>query len=539
MQRPIAMVAEFLRLESTAGVLLMAAAALALVLANSPAAPAYVAALEWKIGLGGARLSLLHWVNDGLMAVFFLLIGLEIKRELLIGELSSVRKAALPAVAALGGMIVPALIFVAFNRNDPLALRGWAVPAATDIAFALGVLALLRDRIPLSLKVLLTAIAVLDDLGAILIIAVFYTVELSVTALVLALAGVALLLLMNRLGVTRLAVYLVGGVAVWVAVLASGVHATLAGVAVAFCIPLRVAGASDARSPLLEFEHRLHPWVAYGVLPIFALANAGLSLTGLSPGALMSPIPLGTAAGLFVGKQLGVMLAAGGAVRLGWAQWPTGASLAQVYGIAVLCGIGFTMSLFIGGLAFDASDLQAQVKLGVFAGSPHPHSALLHHQPPPPAPAPKARPARLSLPPLSLPPPPRPPPVLPPPSPLPPPPRTAPAPPPCPPPPPHPPPPGRSPPEQWPLFVLGRARPSRPPLSPDAAPAPGGPFPPPGSATLPRPPPTPPSAPSRSAPPARRPRRPPPSLPLRPVDVPYACPRGAPSPPPFFLDSAE
>jgi NhaA family Na+:H+ antiporter len=369
LRRPISLIAEFLRLESAAGLLLMAAAALALVLANSPAAPMYHAALSAKMGLPGASLSLLHWINDGLMAIFFLLVGLEIKRELLVGELSSVKRAALPGIAALGGMVVPAVIYAAFNWNDPATLRGWAIPAATDIAFALGILALLGSRAPTSLKVFLTALAILDDLGAIVIIALFYTAEVSGIALGLAAAGLALLLACNRCGLRRLAPYLIVGLGVWGAVLVSGVHATIAGVAVAFMIPLRGTGAGEEDSPLHRLEHRLHPWVAYGILPIFGFANAGMSFDGLAVDVLLTPVPLGIAAGLFVGKQVGVMAASWLAVKRGWAAWPEGATPVQMYGVAVLCGIGFTMSLFIGGLAFTSDNLQNHVRLGVFSGS--------------------------------------------------------------------------------------------------------------------------------------------------------------------------
>lgn len=369
LRKPLALVREFLRLESAGGLLLMAAALLALLLANSPAAGAYRAALATPLGLPGASLSLLHWVNDGLMAVFFLLVGLEIKRELLTGALSSAKRAALPAIAALGGMAVPALLYIAVSAGDPAALRGWAIPAATDIAFALGVLALLGERVPASLKVFLTALAILDDLGAIAIIAVFYTADLALPALGLAAAGLLVLGAFNRLGVQRLAPYLAVGALVWLAVLASGVHATLAGVAVAFLVPLRGNGASDDAAPLRRLEHRLHPWVAFGILPVFGLANAGVSFAGLAPDALLAAVPLGVAVGLFVGKQLGIAGFSWLAVRLGWAEWPAGASGLQLYGVAVLCGIGFTMSLFIGALAFESEALLTQTKLGVFAGS--------------------------------------------------------------------------------------------------------------------------------------------------------------------------
>jgi Na+:H+ antiporter, NhaA family len=367
--RPISLIAEFLRLESAAGFLLMAAASMAVVLANSEAAPVYHAALSAKIGFPSASLSLLHWINDGLMAIFFLLVGLEIKRELLAGELSSVRHAALPGIAAVGGMVVPASIYAAFNWNDPVTIRGWAIPAATDIAFALGILAILGNRVPTSLKVFLTALAILDDLGAIVIIALFYTADVSGIASGLAVVGLALLFALNRFGIRRVAPYLVIGLFVWGAVLASGVHATLTGVAVACMIPLRGVGGREEDSPLHRLEHGLHPWVAYGILPIFGLANAGISFAGLSMDALLAPVPLGIAAGLFIGKQVGVMAASWLAVKRGWAEWPEGATHVQVYGVAVLCGIGFTMSLFIGGLAFTSDNLQNHVKLGVFIGS--------------------------------------------------------------------------------------------------------------------------------------------------------------------------
>ena len=366
---PILLIAEFLRLEAAAGLVLMAATAAALVLANSPMAPLYQAVLSAEIGLPGNSLSVLLWINDGLMVIFFLLIGLEIKRELLVGELSSTKRAVLPAIAALGGMIVPAMIYAALNWHDPDALRGWAIPAATDIAFALGVVAILGSRVPTSLKVFLTALAILDDLGAIVIIGLFYTPHVSGIALGLAAASLALLLALNGFGVRRLAPYLIVGLFVWGVVLASGVHGTLAGVAVAFMVPMRGAGATEEDSPLHRLEHRLHPWVVYGILPIFGLANAGLSFSGLSLPDLLAPVSFGIAAGLFIGKQLGVMAAAWVAVKMGWAEWPDGSSAGQIYGIAVLCGIGFTMSLFIGGLAFSSDDLQIQAKLGVFSGS--------------------------------------------------------------------------------------------------------------------------------------------------------------------------
>jgi Na+:H+ antiporter, NhaA family len=366
---PISLITTFLRLEAAAGLLLMAAAAVAMVLANSPAASLYHAALSYQIGFRSTRLSVLLWINDGLMAIFFLLVALEIKRELLTGELSSVKRAALPAVAALGGMLVPAVIYAALNWNDAATLRGWAIPAATDIAFALGVLAVLGSRVPTSLKIFLTALAILDDLGAIIIIGLIYTARVSWIAFALAAVGLALLFALNRFGVRHVAPYLIIGAFLWAAVLASGIHATLAGVAIAFMIPMRGDRAAAEQSPLHRLERRLHPWVVYCILPIFGLANSGLSFADFSPAALFAQVPLGIAAGLFVGKQAGVVLAAWLAVRIGWAEWPGGTTPAQIYGVAVLCGIGFTMSLFIGGLAFSTEIIQNQVKLGVFSGS--------------------------------------------------------------------------------------------------------------------------------------------------------------------------
>jgi Na+:H+ antiporter, NhaA family len=367
--RPLSLITEFLRLEAAAGFLLMAAAALALILANSPATSFYRQALSAELGLPNLSLPLSLWINDGLMSLFFLLVGLEIKRELLAGELSSRKRALLPGIAALGGVAVPSVIYAALNWNDPVSLRGWAIPAATDIAFALGIIAILGTRIPKSLKIFISALAILDDLGAILIIALFYTAHVSVTALALVAACLVLLLFLNRSGVRRLAPYLLVGLFMWGAVMASGIHATLAGVALALTIPLRGKGAEAEDSPLHRLEHGLHPWVAYGVVPIFGLANAGMSFGELSVGDLRAPATLGIFAGLFLGKQVGVAGAAWLAVKCGWAEWPEGASLVQTYGVAILCGIGFTMSLFIGDLAFTSTELHNVMRLGVFAGS--------------------------------------------------------------------------------------------------------------------------------------------------------------------------
>lgn len=346
----------------------MVAALAALVIANSALAPAYFGSLEIKV----AGLSVLHWINDALMAVFFLLVGLEIKREILDGQLSTWSRRVLPGLAAVGGMAAPALIYAALNAGDSVALRGWAIPTATDIAFALGVLALLGSRVPVSLKVFLTALAIIDDLGAVAIIAAFYTSDLEV--LWLGLAGLILLALvaLNRSGAERLLPYLALGVFLWFFVLKSGVHATLAGVALAFTIPLQPSPGrpDDPDSPLHVLEHALHYLVAFLIVPIFGFANAGISLSGIDLDAVLAPIPLGITAGLLVGKQIGVFLTSWAAVKLDWADRPDGASFAQIYGTSLLCGIGFTMSLFIGLLAFPNSpELQNSVKVGVLVGS--------------------------------------------------------------------------------------------------------------------------------------------------------------------------
>ncbi|SHJ94409.1 Na+:H+ antiporter, NhaA family [Roseomonas rosea] len=367
--RPVSMLRAFLDNSASGGLVLMAAAALALIVANSPLGPTYSAALAAYIG----PLSLLHWINDALMAVFFLLVGLEIKREVLDGQLSSWSRRILPGIAAAGGMAVPALIFAAFNWNDPNTLRGWAIPAATDIAFALGVLALLGPRVPTSLKVFLTALAIIDDLGAVVIIALFYTGDLSTTDLALAAAVLAALVAMNRMGATRLLPYLLLGVLLWFFVLRSGVHATIAGVLLAFTIPLRPAPArpDDMQgSPLHRLEHGLHGWVAFLIIPIFGFANAGVSFSGITEEALLDHLTLGVALGLLLGKLVGVFGSAWLTIRLGLADLPMGATTAQLLGVSLLCGIGFTMSLFIGMLAF-ASDplLQDEVKIGILGGS--------------------------------------------------------------------------------------------------------------------------------------------------------------------------
>ncbi|MFJ7283623.1 Na+/H+ antiporter NhaA [Pseudomonas sp. NPDC099000] len=363
--RAAAILARFLSSESAGGLVLMGAALAALIVANSPLSQGYFAALH-TVWLG---MSVAHWVNDGLMAIFFLMVGLEIKREVLAGGLSTWGQRALPGFGALGGMVVPALIYIAINWGHPETLDGWAIPAATDIAFALGVLSLLGKRVPISLKVFLAALAIIDDLGAVVIIAFFYTSGLSMPMLLASLATLVILVAMNRLGVRRLLPYLLVGGVLWFFVLQSGVHATLAGVALAMCIPMGKP-EEEARSPLMFLEEKLHSWVAFAVVPIFGFANAGVSLAGISMENLVDPVPLGVALGLLVGKQVGIFLSAALAIRFGLAKLPEGSSWIQLYGVALLCGIGFTMSLFIGNLAFPGSPhLVDEVKVGVLIGS--------------------------------------------------------------------------------------------------------------------------------------------------------------------------
>jgi NhaA family Na+:H+ antiporter len=371
---PNSAVARFFAQESAPGIVLALAALAALLVSNSPWGAWYqfFLSIPGQVLIGDQVLvlskPLVVWVNDLWMAVFFFLVGLEIKREFLEGELSGPGQLLLPAVAALGGMLMPALIYTAINWGDSTALRGWAIPAATDIAFALGIVALLGSRVPVSLKVFLTAVAIIDDLGAIVVIALFYTANLSWPMLAGALLSGAVLFVLNRLRITRVDVYIVVGLLMWVCVLKSGVHATLAGVITALAIPMR-----DARgqSPLASIEHGLHPWVAFGVLPMFAFTNAGVVLDGVSFSTLMSPVPLGIGLGLVAGKAIGVFGAALLMVRSGLAQAPAHASTLQLLGVSMLCGIGFTMSLFIGGLAFAGlgPQFELQLKLGVLGGS--------------------------------------------------------------------------------------------------------------------------------------------------------------------------
>ena len=375
MQMPdmLAPVREFLKLESAGGILLVGAAILALVLANTP--------LDWLYGelirvpvairVGSFEIAkpLLLWINDGLMAVFFFLVGLELKREFLEGELSEWSKVVLPAVAAVGGMAVPALLYAGINWGNADALRGWAIPAATDIAFALGILGLLGSRVPTGLKVFLVSLAIFDDVAAILIIAFFYTSNLSFVALAVGGACLVLLFALNRRGVVSIVPYILVGFVMWVAVLKSGVHATLAGVLLALFIPLR-GRDNPERSPLRDLEHDLHPTVAYVILPLFAFANAGIDFSAVGS-SVLHPVPLGIAAGLFVGKQLGVFGACWLAIRIGVAKLPEGAGWRELYGVALLCGVGFTMSLFIAGLAFEggAAEYLGIDRLGILAGS--------------------------------------------------------------------------------------------------------------------------------------------------------------------------
>lgn len=363
---------QFLQLESSGGILLLIAAAFALICDNTALSSLYQGFLNLPFGmtLGSVGLvkPLLLWINDGLMAIFFFLVGLEIKREVLAGELSSASQASLPGIAAVGGMILPALVYYFINQGSPEYLGGWAIPAATDIAFALAVLTLLGDRVPASLKIFLLALAIIDDLGAIIIIALFYTADLSLLSLGLAAIGLVGLLFLNRMNVRRITPYVLIGIFIWVCVLKSGVHATLAGVAVAFFVPFK-GEADTEHSPLRRAEHGLHPWVSFAIMPIFAFANAGVPLGGVSLETFSHPLTLGIALGLFLGKQVGVLLAVLAGVALRLCQRPAGASWLQIYGVALLTGIGFTMSLFIGGLAFPDPALAAEIRLGVIGGS--------------------------------------------------------------------------------------------------------------------------------------------------------------------------
>jgi len=362
----------FMQHDAASGIILLGAAFLALILQNSPLSWLYDGLLETPVTIGVGALMidkpLLLWINDGLMAIFFFLVGLEIKRELMVGELSTRKQASLPVIAAIGGMIVPALIYSTINWTDDIALHGWAIPAATDIAFAVGVLALLGPRVPTSLKVFLLALAIIDDLGAIIIIAFFYTSDLSLAALALAGLGVAALAILNTRGITHVAPYVLVGVFIWLCVLKSGVHATLSGVVTALAIPLTIPHG-EKQSPLVKLEEALHPWVTFGVLPLFAFGNAGVSLAGMTLDKIVSAIPMGIAFGLFIGKPIGIFAFSFGAIGLKLAGKPEGATWAQLFGVAILGGIGFTMSLFIGMLAFVDADRAAEIRIGVLLGS--------------------------------------------------------------------------------------------------------------------------------------------------------------------------
>lgn len=365
-------VGDFMRLESAGGILLLLSAILAMLIANSPLSGLYGSLLDAtvavQVGALAIKKPLLLWVNDGLMAVFFFLIGLEIKREIMEGELSSFSQVVLPGMGALGGMIAPAAIYAWLNWGDSVALDGWGIPVATDIAFALALLGVFGSRVPTALKVFLLTLAIFDDLAAIVIIALFYSGDLSLSALLIGAVALLVAVTMNRMGVTRTSSYILLGVVLWIAVLKSGVHATLAGVLIAFCIPMR---DEHGKSPLRDLEHDLHAPVAFAILPIFAFANAGLSLTGMSIDDLTHPVTMGVVAGLLIGKPLGILLFVGLAVSLRLAQLPTNVNWRQLLGVAFACGIGFTMSLFIAGLAFEhgSGDYYSGDRLGILAGS--------------------------------------------------------------------------------------------------------------------------------------------------------------------------
>jgi len=370
---PIKTIQDFLKLEAASGIILMLTALSAMLIANSPLSPFYDLLLELPVvvAVGSFEIAkpLLLWINDGLMAMFFFLVGLELKREFIEGDLSQPGQVTLPAIGAVGGMLVPALCYAAFNYDDPQAIKGWAIPTATDIAFALGILTIIGKKVPLQLKVFLTSLAIFDDLGAIIVIAIFYTEQLSLSSLIIAAVVISILFLLNRRGVTSTAPYLFFGVILWVSVLKSGVHATLAGVMLAFFIP--IAGKKGEESPLKALEHNLHTMIAFIVLPIFAFANAGLDFSGVGINEILSPVPLGIIVGLVVGKQIGIFGFCFIAIKLGFASLPKNVNWKLLYGVSMLCGVGFTMSLFIGSLAFE-NDFNAvvfQERLGIVIGS--------------------------------------------------------------------------------------------------------------------------------------------------------------------------
>ncbi|MCT8594202.1 Na+/H+ antiporter NhaA [Glaesserella parasuis] len=365
---------KFLQLESASGILLLAFAMLAMLFANTPLKDLYFDFLSMpvsiQIGLFSIHKPLLMWVNDGFMAVFFVLIGLEVKREMMVGAISSYQRAIFPAIGALGGMIVPALVFTLINSDSPEFQQGWAIPMATDIAFALGVLGLLGKRVPFALKIFLLALAIIDDLGAIVVIAIFFSHELSTTALISAAIAITALIIMNRMRVTAICAYMVVGLILWASVLKSGVHATLAGVIIGFCVPLK---GKNGEEPLAHFEHILAPWCSFVILPLFAFSNAGVSLAGMSLSTLFSPLTMGVALGLLVGKTLGVFSFSFLAVKLGIAQLSEGMNFKQIFAVSILCGIGFTMSMFLAGLAFGGDEADGQfislARLGILIGS--------------------------------------------------------------------------------------------------------------------------------------------------------------------------
>lgn len=370
---PISLIRQFLKLESSSGIVLLLVTVLAIICTNSPLASYYndFISVHFSIKLGefGLDKPFLLWINDGLMAIFFLLVGLELKREMRQGQLKGLERMALPVVAAVGGIVVPAVIYLAFTHKNPVEASAWAIPTATDIAFALGILSLFGSRVPLSLKLFLTALAIIDDIGAISIIAIFHSGNLSVTSLGLAAVIILTMILLNRFGVRSLVAYIILGLILWLCVLKSGVHATLAGVVLGFMIPLdRKQGEHE--SPLEYLEEKLHPWVAFLVMPLFAFANAGVSFSGITMAVLLSPVVLGISAGLFIGKQLGIFVFSWALIRLRLARLPEDCSWLHLYSVSLICGIGFTMSLFIGSLAFsDLMQYHLQVRLGVMIGS--------------------------------------------------------------------------------------------------------------------------------------------------------------------------
>ena len=362
----------FFKLEASSGLVLLFSAIVALIISNSNYAYLYFETLNQYLFIGinnfGLKLSVLHWINDALMAIFFFFVTLEIKREFIQGELSNIKQAMLPIIGAVGGMLVPALVYVSINLNDPNTLNGWAIPSATDIAFSLGVLSLLGSRVPISLKVFLTALAIIDDLGAILIIALFYSGDLNIKYLSLMLVAFLLLLFLNKFNIKKFLPYLVVGIFLWDFTHNSGIHATIAGVLLAITIPHRKK--EKDYSLLIKIEHSISPYVAYGIMPLFAFANAGVSLEGLSFSSLLDKVPLGIVLGLFLGKQLGVFLFSYVSIKLKLAQMPSNSNWYNFYGVGVLTGIGFTMSLFVGNLAFvENIEYMDGVKIGVLTGS--------------------------------------------------------------------------------------------------------------------------------------------------------------------------